>query len=79
MQEAIEEASHIIPATEEEAPKKKKKKKDKKRKSEALENGDANGTVENGQNGDAMEVDGEEETPKKKKKKKKSKSHTEDE
>ncbi|XP_016844200.1 nucleolar protein 56 [Nasonia vitripennis] len=73
MQEAIDEASTIVADVEEESPKKKKKK-DKKRKSE-LTNGDLNGTVENGQNGNKMDVDGEEEeAPKKKKKKKKSKN-----
>ncbi|XP_058801194.1 nucleolar protein 56 [Phymastichus coffea] len=79
MQEAIEEASAIIPMEEESL--KKKKKKDKKRKSELNSNGTLNGTVE--LNGDttveAMDVDGEDEAPKKKKKKKKSKNREEEE
>ncbi|XP_011504958.1 PREDICTED: nucleolar protein 56 [Ceratosolen solmsi marchali] len=80
MEEAIKEASLLITATEEES-KKKKKKKDKKRKSEGLENGDANGTLENGHNKEnggegieKMDVDEAEDVPKKKKKKKKSKN-----
>lgn len=80
MKEAIEEASLLEPAAVEQESPKKKKKKDKKRKSQAMENGEMNGTMDSVKNGDNVEVNGDEdETPKKKKKKKKSKSVAEDE
>lgn len=79
MNEAIEEASHLISAEvaengkEDETPKKKKKK-DKKRKSEGEANGQTNGNGETPQVQVEAEGNGEVEEPPKKKKKKKSKS-----
>lgn len=73
MQEALEEAQHVIANLEMESQKKKKKK-NKKRKQEELQNGNSttNGVHENG---DEEELVQESEEPlKKKKKKKKSKS-----
>ncbi|XP_012261824.1 nucleolar protein 56 [Athalia rosae] len=80
MKEALEEAALIAPPTNGEESPKKKKKKDKKRKSEAMENGNSNGTLSNNVTIEAeAEVDDAEEVPKKKKKKRKSKSLEENE
>lgn len=82
MQEAIEEVSTLFAAAQEKESPTKKKKKDKKRKNEALQNGNMNGTLDNGYaTEEKMNVDEkpEEEAPKKKKKKKKSQSREKDE
>lgn len=73
MQEALEEAQHVIANLEIESQKKKKKK-NKKRKQEELQNGNTttNGIHENGEKEELVQEN--EESLKKKKKKKKSKS-----